>query len=126
MDNVKVQTCVDNLRNNPQLVCLTSDPVTSDLILLHHLTEIGGSITSPSKHMVALNNFGSSASVMRFKSADDLLTGSSITKITVPPLSDFESYCDSFDFKKIDESSGSDIFFRSFVLLPPHIEAAFL
>ena len=56
-----------NLIQNNNLVVLTLDPLDNDLVLFHHINQVGGNIRVKGPKLMALNGFGPLASVVRFK-----------------------------------------------------------
>ena len=56
--------CVSNIKGNSNLVALTIDLLSSKVLILYYLTQIGGSLLSSNKKLVALNRCGPLASVV--------------------------------------------------------------
>ena len=120
-----VDACATNIIQNNNLVVLTLDPVTNELIMVHHFTQIGGSLRMKESKLVALNGFGPLASIVRFKSANE--TFGHVVNQKVPSFQDFFKVKNSKDFKALAVSNGSDPkTFRNLLLLPPYVASAFL
>ena len=118
--------CVANLKENNNLVALTIDPMSSDTLVLHHLTEIGGGLLNSKKHMVALNGFGPLATTVRFKSAEDLFTF--VIDVPVPSDQDISSFDTATEFNKLTKEKDDKTVerFRNIIILPPFIASVIL
>ena len=55
-DNLPV--CTSSIIQNNNLVVLTLDSMDSDLVMFHHITQIGGTVRVKEPKVVALNAFG--------------------------------------------------------------------
>ena len=67
MNHDSVDALTTNIIQNNNLVMLTIDGMDQELMMLHHFTQIGGSLRMKEPRLVALNGFGAVASVVRFK-----------------------------------------------------------
>ena len=57
------------MTQNNNLVMLTIDPIEDDLVMLHHFTQIRGSVRMKELKIFSLNRFGPLVYVVRFKKA---------------------------------------------------------
>ena len=119
--------CMRNVSEFPDLVALTVDQSTDELVMIHHNTKVGKSLKKSKKaeKVVALHGFGSPASILRFKAVAALFSKDNIVKVLLPSDDDFETFESTTDFKNLkpdkDEKS-----FRNIILLPPFIVKAIL
>ena len=122
--NNKTPECVSNIKDNSNLVALTIDPMSSEVLVLHHLTQIGGGLLSANKKLVALNRFGPHASVARFKSAEDLF--SYVIDLKVPSEDEISKFDTLKDFSALKGEVTSVARFRNMLLLPPFVASTIL
>ena len=59
--------CVCNIAQNNSLVIVTLDSMENDLVVFHHITQIGGAVQVKEPKIVDLNFFDTLATVVRFK-----------------------------------------------------------
>ena len=78
---------------------LTIDGVENDIIVLHHFTQIGGSVRMKETKIVALNGFGPLSSVVRFNDAD--VAFGHIETREVPTPKSLEDFTDAESFEKL-------------------------
>jgi len=101
------EECLSTLKDNPNLVALTIDPITNQCLLLHHLTQIGGSINSREKMTVVMSGVGTNASLLRFKS---LMDADFISEQFIPEARSLLGIKSISDFKILKNSKTTEIF----------------
>ena len=122
--NDSTPNCVAHLKENHNLVALTLDPMTAEVLMIHHLTEIGGSLLSSEKQIVALIGFGSQGTALRFKSSEDLL--SFVVDVEVPSSDAVSKFDTAKEFLELKPEAKSTGRFRNILLLPPFVAAVLL
>ena len=60
------EECINRLKLNASLCCITVAPIRKEIPLFHNFTEIGGSIVSPSKNWITLKGLVPSALEIQF------------------------------------------------------------
>ena len=124
MNHKNVDILTTNIIQNNNLVILTIDGMDQELMMLHHFTQIGGSLRMKEPKLVALNGFGAVGSVVRFKPAEDLF--SYVETRDVPKASDFDTFGNKTEFNALSSDESTKGLFRNFVFLPPYMVTAFL
>ena len=122
--NEKAEICVANLKDNNNLTALTLDPVTSEILVIHHLTEIGGSLLRNDKKLVALNGFGSTATILRFKSAKDLFAY--VIDTEVPSIDEISRFETALEFSNLKKDKDTIEHFRNILMLPPFVTSVLI
>ena len=116
--------CVQNLKDNNDLVALTLDPISKEVLLVHRITQIGGTLFLPETRMVALNGFGSQASVVRLPTASKLFD--CVADIEAPAPTSILKATTTAAFESLNPDLNEVERFRNFVLLPPCIASVII
>ena len=66
IDSISKEDCIQNVITEKNLIFLSVAPITEEIQVVHHLTQIGGNTSFPKTMMVGLVGFGSSARPVRF------------------------------------------------------------
>ena len=121
--------CISNLIEHNNVVALTIDPITEELILFHHITRIGKSLKKKAKKnekVVALSGFAPQASVVRFKSSEFLFHDDLIISAPTPDYDKIEQVESCKDFSKLKTDPTNKNVFRNIIILPPFAVSAIL
>ena len=122
--------CIRNLVEDNNLVAMTIDPITEEIILFHHFTRIRKLLkkktAKANEKVVALNGFGHLASIVRFKFSSNVFDLKLVVSIDVPSDNHFEQFEKSEEFSKLTPKSGNTKSFHNIIILPPFVIVAFL
>ena len=109
------EDCIDNIKKEPNLIYISIAPITEDMQVFHHLTQIGGNISMPKPHIVALSGFGSSPISIRLH--DELFDDSD--QVIVPPWKKLEALTSAKEVLALKSTGGSSMDFRNILAVPP-------
>ena len=119
-----------NLVEENNLVTMKIDSITGNPLLFYHLTRIGNTLKKKSAKMIekviALNSFGASASVFKFKLANDLFDPHYVISADVSSPDALEQFEHSADFSILTAKLGNAKPFRNVILLSLFAAAAIL
>jgi len=117
--NDDTSACAENMKENNNLVALAIDPLSSEILIIYYLTQIGGSFLMKDKKLVVPNGFGPLATVIRFKSAENLF--SCVLDVEISTKADMFKFKTAVEFSKLTVNSKTFERFRNVLLLPPFI-----
>ena len=121
--NDETPTCASNIKDSHNLFVLTLYPHSSEVLITHHFTEIGGSLLRSEKRLLALNGFGPLAKIARFKSAEDMF--SFVIDLAFPSKTSFSNFDVAAEFSILKKSSSIERL-RNIIVLLPFIAAVIL
>ena len=95
--------CMRNVSEFPDLVALTVDQSTDELVMMHHISKVGKSLKKSKKaeKVATLHGFGFLASILRFKVVANLFSKDSIMKVLLPSGDNFETFESATNFKNL-------------------------
>ena len=111
----------DEIKQNKHHIFITRNSIGEDVIIIHSLSFIGGSIEAPTKHHVGLVNFSDLATSICL--TDQIIADKK--SFAVPSLEDLKKASDVAAFKSTVASTNA-LSFRPMVAIPPFIAQAFL
>ena len=109
------EDCINNIKKEPNLIYISIAPITEDIQVFHHLTQIGGNMSMQSPQIVALSGFGSSPTSIRLH--DELFDDSD--QVTVPSWKKLEALTSAKEVLSLRSIGGSQMDFRNLMATPP-------
>ena len=114
--------CAQSIKDNESLVAMTLDPMSSEPILIHHLTQIRGSLSQDTACLVSLSGFGSQAHAVCSQLAATFFEHAA--DHAIPDLQEILSAATSKNFSDLEADVLQVGRFRNLVLLTPFLAAA--
>ena len=121
LDTLSKEECIQNIKTEPNLIYLSIAPITEEIQIVHHLTEIGGNISVPKKMIVGLAGFGASARSVRFDNDvfDDY------EKVNIPTITNILKCTTSQSVRDLQSPKNQNIaYLRSIIAIPPFLSLA--
>ena len=119
-----VAGCAQNIKDNNSLVAITLDPISSEPILIHHLTQIGCSLSQDTTYLVALFGFGLHASTVHLPPVVTFFE--CVVDHEVPDPKCMLADAESKSLLSLLGNAQEVGSYRGIILLPPFLEEAIM
>ena len=116
--------CAQKRKDNSSLVAMTLDPISSETILIHHLSQIMDSLLQDTTYLIALSEFRPHASAVLLPSSANFFEH--VVHYEVPDPKEMLSAATSKSFFYLKADPLEFGSYHNIVLLPPCLEASIM
>ena len=121
LDTISTEEYIQNIKTEQNLIFLSVAPITEEIKVVHHLTQIGGNISCPKKMIVGLAGFCASARPVRF---DNNIFDDDV-QINIPSITNILNCTTSQSIMDLRSPSKQNVVnIRSFIAIPPLLSLA--
>ena len=121
LNTISKEDCIQNIKTEQNLIFLSAAPITEEIQVVHHLTQIGGNISCPKTMIVGLVGFGASARPVRFD--NDIFDED--VKINTPTITNILKCTTPKCIMELGSPSIQNaIWLRSLIAIPPLLSLA--